>query len=227
MRIDQQTHQLGNGEHRMGVVQMHRHLLRQPPKMRVRALIAADQILHRCGDKEVFLAQTQFAAGLRGVVRIQQARYVFRGVLRFHRAAIIALVERGQVEFIGRPRRPEAQRVGRGRGKTGDHGVVRHGVHVFRVDPFGPVAMTYRTAAEMDHIVHFRARKLPRIARAQPVIGRFDLIAVHDGLPEHAVFVADAIAEAGNADGRHGVEETRGKAAEATVTEGRIRLQVF
>ena len=87
-------------------------------------------------------------------------------------------------------------------------------------------ATLHRAAAEVHHVLDLGPRKLPRIARAQPVVRRFDLLAVDDLLTEHAVFVADAVAEARNAERRHRIEKAGREPAEAAVAERGVRLDI-
>jgi hypothetical protein len=56
------------------------------------------------------------------------------------------------------------------------------------------------------------------------MVGHLDLMAVYDPLREHPVFVADAVAESGQAESRHRIEEAGGKPAEAAVAERRLRF---
>ena len=51
-----------------------------------------------------------------------------------------------------------------------------------------------------------------------------DLAAVHDVLGEHAVFVADAVAERGQVQRGHRIEEAGGQPAEAAVAQGGVEL---
>ena len=53
----------------------------------------------------------------------------------------------------------------------------------------------------------------------------FDLAAVVDALREHAVLVADAVAEAGQPQRRHRIEKAGGEPAEAAVAQRRIRFE--
>ena len=94
------------------------------------------------------------------------------------------------------------------------------------IDPFDVVAALYRAAAEVNQILDLGARKFPRITRAQPVVRRFHLLAVDDLLAEHAVLVANAVAEAGDAERRHRIEEAGCQTAKAAVAERRVRLHL-
>ena len=67
-------------------------------------------------------------------------------------------------------------------------------------------------------------RHFPRVGPGEPVVGLFVLPAVADGLPENAVFVAQAVAHAGNAERRHRIEETRRQPAQSAVAETGVRL---
>src|ERR1035441_5037284 len=58
----------------------------------------------------------------------------------------------------------------------------------------------------------------------EPVVGLFGLPAVADALPENAVVVTQAIAHAGNAEGRHRIEKTRRQPAQAAVAEAGVWL---
>jgi len=53
-----------------------------------------------------------------------------------------------------------------------------------------------------------------------------DLPAVDDGLAEHAVVVADAVAIAGDAQRGHAVEKARGQPPQTAVAQRGIRLQI-
>ena len=59
--IEQQAHQLGDGQHRVGVVKVDADLGGKLVKGAVLAQVAAQQVLHAGADKEILLMQTQFA----------------------------------------------------------------------------------------------------------------------------------------------------------------------
>lgn len=56
--VKQQAHKLGNGESRVGVVDMDSHLVAEIVERAVLAQVAVDDILNGCGDEEILLAQT-------------------------------------------------------------------------------------------------------------------------------------------------------------------------
>ena len=96
------------------------------------------------------------------------------------------------------------------------------------VHPFGGavVLAVFHMAAEAHAVGHLGPLELPGVAMREPVVGHLHLLAAHDGLAEHAVFIPDAVAEAGHAQRGHGVEETCGQPAQAAVAQGRIGLDV-
>ena len=67
--IDQDAHQLGDRDARMGVVELDRRAHRQEMQVAVGAQMPLHQVLQRGGDEEIFLPQPQFAAGRRVVAR--------------------------------------------------------------------------------------------------------------------------------------------------------------
>ena len=97
VQIDQDAHQLGDGEARMGIVELHRGLLRQSAQLAFGGEMPLDQILQRRCDEEIFLAQPQFAPGRAFVVGIQELADRLGAGLLGAGAEIIAGVE--DVEF--------------------------------------------------------------------------------------------------------------------------------
>ncbi len=125
---------------------------------------------------------------------------------------------------------PQAQGVDAGPAPAHHRGVVGHCAHRFRRPPDLPgvarlVGHGVDTAAKADGVDHLGALELPGVAEIQPVLGLLLLPAIDDGLAEQAVFVADAVAVAGDAQGRHAFHEARRQAPQATVAQGRIGLQ--
>ena len=75
---------------------------------------------------------------------------------------------------------------------------------------------------EIDTIGHFRPLEFPRVPRNQPFLRLLHLDAVFNPLSEQAVRIANAIAVAGNAESRHGIEKTGRQPSKSTIAEGRI-----
>ncbi|MCY1447658.1 hypothetical protein D9M71_642880 [compost metagenome] len=68
--VDEQAHQLGDGDRGVGIVELDRRLLRQVEQAVVHVQVPAQQVLQRGGNEEVFLAQAQLLAGLGAVSRV-------------------------------------------------------------------------------------------------------------------------------------------------------------
>ena len=224
MHVEQQTHQFRHGNGRMGIVQMHRDLVRQLLEVDVLAHVARQDVLHRRAGEEELLTQPQFAALIAGIVGVEHTRDVFREILGAHRAHVIALIEQRKVERLGGLGMPQAQRTDGACAMAGHDDVVGHRQHHLGVDPMGAVFVASYPAAEADFIGGVGAREFPRVPELQPVVGLLDLITVQDTLREHAVVVADAVADARQAERRHGIQEARREASQTTVTERRIGL---
>ena len=221
--VHQDAHQLGHGDGRVGVVQVDGHLIGQLGEVLVVVQVAADDVLQRGADEEVLLAQTQLAALVAGIIRIQHARDVFRLVLAGHGLHVVALREQGQVQALGGAGMPQPHGVdGLGVIAGHDH-VVSRGHDLLGLVPEGTaLGVVLDPATELDGEGDLRTGEFPRVAQLEPVIGLLDLVTVVDRLGEHAVVVADAVAEAGQTGGGHRIQEAGSQAAQAAVAQTRI-----
>ena len=226
MFIKQQAHQLGDRQHRMGVVQVDADLGRQVAEVLMGLAVAAQQILHAGADEEIFLVQAQLAPGGRGVVRVQHTADILRVVFALHSRKIIAPVESAEIDFVGGLGRPQAQGVGGLRVVAGDDGVVGHGLYLIGADPLVKPFFFHHVTAELHPVHHFGAGKFPWVALRQPIVGNLDLPSVHNGLAEHAVVVADTVTKARDIQRSHGVQKTGRQPPQAAVAQSRIRLQL-
>ena len=179
--------------------------------------------------KKYSCLQPQFLPGRRRVARIEDLGDRL-GPHRFgKRADIVAGVESFELQRVGRPRRPQAQRVDMPAAPADDRRIVGDrfdrlgrmpdvaGALVVALNHFDP-------AAEADRVIVFGTDEFPWIAVDQPVLRRFLLPAAADDLAEQAVVVADAVAVRGDGQRRHAVHETRGEAAEAAIAQRRVGL---
>ncbi|OIQ83854.1 hypothetical protein GALL_343470 [mine drainage metagenome] len=222
--VDQLMHHFRHGDGRVGIVELDANLLRQQLPVLMPGEEPMQYVLDRCGDEEILLAQPQFAPVHRSVVGVQYLGEVLGGVLFFHGAHVVAGIERVQVEFARRLGRPQAQVVDGIGLVAGDRHVVGHrhhgvAVHPAVLDAAVLVGELHHVAIELDRIEALRALEFPGIAVAQPVVRAFDLLPVFDALLEHAVFVTDAVAHAGQIEGRHRIQEAGRQAAQAAVAE--------
>ena len=179
--------------------------------------------------KKYSCLQPQFLAGRSRVAGVENLGDRL-GPDRFgKRADIVAGVEGFELERVGRPRRPQAQRVDMPAAPADDRRIVGDrfdclcgmpdvvGALVVALDHFDP-------AAEADRVIVFGTDEFPWIAVDEPVLRRFLLPAAADDLAEQAVVVADAVAVRGDGQRRHAVHETGGEAAEAAIAERRVGL---
>ena len=134
VQVDEDAHQLRDGDRRMGVVELDRGVVAERADVAVLLDVAADEVEQRGGGEEIFLPQAQFLAGRRRVARIEHLRDRLGAHRVGERADVVAGVEGVELERIGRARRPQAQRVDVLAAPADDRRVVAD-----RLDGFGRV----------------------------------------------------------------------------------------
>ena len=232
VHVDQEPHQLGDRDRRMGVVELDRELVGEVGQILVGVEMAPDDVLQRGGGEEVFLPQAQFLASLVRVGRIEDAGDRL-GLVGFDQGAdVIAGIEGVEQDRVERLGAPQAQRVHAASAPADDRRVVGDGENALGRAPDLPGRAAGLLdggdlAAEADLVGKFAALELPGIAMGEPGFGQLHLGAVGDFLAEEAVDVADAVAEAGNVGGGHRLHEAGGEAAEAAIAERGVGLQQF
>ena len=229
VEVDEDAHQFGDPDRRMSVVELDGGVLAERAHVAPLLDVAANEIEQRRRSEEIFLPEPQFLAGRRRVAWVENLGDRFRPHGFGKRADVIAGVEGFELERVGRPRRPQAQRIDVPAAPADDRRVVGDrfdrlggmpdvvGALVVALDHFDPTA-------EADGVVVFGADEFPRIAVDEPVLGGFLLPAAADDLPEQAVVVADAIAMRGDGERRHAVHEAGGETPEAAVAERGVGL---
>jgi hypothetical protein len=174
------------------------------------------------------LTQPQLAARRALVIRVEELADRFGAGLFRAGAEIVAGIEHVELERVGRPRRPQPQRIDVLAAPAHDRGVVGDGLHGFRRIPDRAVAAflfdVFDAAAEMHVVDHLRPLEFPGVAEAQPFVGIFVLPALRDDLAEQAEIVADAIADGGNGQRRHALHEARRKPSKTAIAKGSVRL---
>ena len=225
--IDQEPHELGDGDCRMRIVQLRRELLMKALERHVLRARDAEHVLDRAGDEEVLLLETQLLAAQLFVIRIEHLAQVLRGDFLIHGAVIVAAVEGGEVERLGRLRAPQAQGV-RGVGAIAQdervvgnpmHDLVRNPSHA---RPLVLVDVVLGGAAEFNVHGPLGPRQLPGVAESQPFVGFLDLPAVDDLLLEDPELVANAVPERGNLERCHRIDEARRQSTETAAPEPRL-----
>ena len=106
MHVDQQAHQFGDADRRMGVVELDGDLIAKFSDIAALLHMAVDQVLQRGGGEEIFLAQPQLLPRRRGIAGIEHLGDRLRAHLIGLRADVIAGVEHVEPQRVRRARRP-------------------------------------------------------------------------------------------------------------------------
>ena len=91
--IQKDPHQLSDCNGRMGIIHLEGCLLIELPDIGMRSLIVIDRILHRRGNEEILLLQTQLLACIVVIVRIQDLDDISCQVLLLDSLLVITLVK--------------------------------------------------------------------------------------------------------------------------------------
>ena len=133
--VNQQTHQLRDRQHRMGVVEVDSNFICQVVIGLIQLVMAKKNILHRRRNEEIFLTQAQLAPGVGRVVRIQYPGDVFGMVFIFYRREVISLIKFTEVNLAAGLGAPQAQGVGGIGFITRDNLIVGHRDDLFGFQP--------------------------------------------------------------------------------------------
>ena len=186
--IQQDAHQLGNGQGGVGVVDVDGGVVRQVVQGAELLEVAAHDVLHRGGDQEILLRQPQGFALPVIIGGVEHLGDDLGHGLLLHGAHILTLVEQGHVHARGggapQPQGGHAaailardhQVVGLGDDDVGV--VVHHVVEAVVVPPFPDIA-----------VGQFGPGQQPAFPAGEPEIGQLGLPAVHQLLAENAVFI--------------------------------------
>ena len=224
MVIEQQSHQLGHGDRRMGVIELHGPVTRKVLNGDAAALQVGEHVLQRAAHKEVLLHQPQAAATVGAVVGIQHLREGFTAHLGFNGAMKIAAVEGMEIKRFGGLGPPQPQPaaavdpIPRHRHIVGDalHHLGRHPAHpvaaLLVVPGLGAPAEAHALGlGGMD--------QLPGPAPLEPFVGDLDLPAAFDQLVKDAELVANAVAGGGNLQRRQRFAVAGRQATQAAIAE--------
>jgi len=222
--VHQQSHELGHGDGRMCVIELHGELLVEALRRNLLHATDAQHVLQGSTHEEVLLFEAQLLAPRLLVVRVQHLGQVLAGHLLIDRAVVVAAVECAEVEGLRRLGLPQAQRV-RGVHVVAEDGrVVRDGVDQSPRHPARALAMLFvvphlGVPAELHCHAPFGARDLPRVAPAQPLVGLLHLPAVDDLLLENAELVTDAVAQCGHFERSQRIDEAGREPPETAVAK--------
>ena len=224
--VEEDPHQLGDGQRGVGVVELDRDLVGEGLPVVAAGAEPPDDVGERAADQEVLLREPQPLAGPGGVVGVEDAGQVLGRDLLVHGAEEVAAAELGEVEGVGRRRPPEPQRVDRLAAVADDRPVVGHPAEDGRAvgdEGRGPAVGLDRAVDADVHRLR-GAVDLPRVGPAEPVVGALDLAAALDLLAEDPVLVPQAVPDRRDREGGHRVDEAGGEPAEAAVAEPGVGL---
>ncbi len=224
--VQQEPHELGNGNRGVRVVELDSDFLGQRVPIVVVATKPADEVREGTGDQEIFLHETQTLPPGGRVIRIEYAGQARRLERLRDRTDELAVAEFLEIKIVRGTGSPEAQRVDRPASVTHDRPIVGYADEVRRLahDRSQVSAADLIGAIEPDCHFLVRPGHLPRVLAAQPVVGLFLLPAIPENLPEHAVLVAQSITHGRQLQRRHGFEKTGGQASESAVTQSGVRF---
>ena len=231
--VDEQPHELGDGQHRVGVVELDDDLVRERLPVAVAEPEPADDVPQRAADQEILLLEPQFPAGLGAVAGIQHLGEVLRAHLRLDRLGVPAGVEQAQVErLMAGPGAPQPEDVDRLGAVARDQHVAGLAPHHLRWQPAGPqpalvVVRRLGVAVEPDDLEVIRSGELPRVAVEGPVVGKLDLMAILEGLLEDPELIPDAVPHRRHVQGGQRVEQAGGQTAQAPVPQPGLHIQLL
>ena len=208
----------------MGVVELHGESLVESIDARLGDALQPDHVLERAGHEEVLLGEAQLLARIGVIVGVEDLGDRLGGHLVVHGPEIVAGVERREIERFRGFRLPEPQQIRRGDTVAGDGRVVGHALDDARGYPPDPlpsllVPVMLGVPAELDVEGDLRARNLPGVAQAQPLVRHLHLPAVPDLLVEDAELVADAVPDGRHLQGGKRIHETGRQSPQAAVAE--------
>mmetsp|Transcript_14674 Transcript_14674/g.37135 ORF Transcript_14674/g.37135 Transcript_14674/m.37135 type:complete len:293 (-) Transcript_14674:379-1257(-) len=142
--VDEQAHELGNGNRRVRLVQLNRHLVRQVEEGSGALLEPPQDVLERGRDVKVLLPQTQLLP--RGVVvaRVEHTGQWLRPLLLLDGGIVLAVVEAPQVKLAARLALPKPQVVRVPRVESRDGNVVPQRQHILAPLPHNLLLLPLR-----------------------------------------------------------------------------------
>src|SRR5580704_16601491 len=175
MLIHQSAHELDHSQRGMCIVELNGVVAADLVDAMPRRAVAPEYIAHRAGNEEVFLDETQLAACLGRVRRIEHLRHGFHGYLPLHRAQIVAVIEDCHVEFGRRTRRVEPEKIDAASAITHDWNVRRYAYQSIPIEPMrivlaGLVEIALDPAIDWNHRTLLAPFDVPGSAMHRPVI---------------------------------------------------------
>ena len=230
--VDQQAHELGYRQHRVGVVELDDDLVRERLPVAVTEPEPADDVPQRAGNQEILLLQPQLPAGLGTVARVEHLGEVLRAHLRLDGLRVAACVEQAQVEGLpAGPGAPQPQDVDGLGAVARDQHVAGLAAHHLPRHPAGPqpalvVVHGLGVPVKPDDLEVIGSGELPRVAVEGPVVGKLDLMAILEGLLEDPELIPDAVAHRRQVQGGQRIQQAGGQPAQAPVPQPGLYVEI-
>ncbi len=227
--VDEQAHELGDGDDRVGVVELEDDLLGEFAQVEALGQGPVEVVPQRTGDEKVLLLQAQLPPLGSRVLRVEHLGDVLGEGLGAHGLGVVAGVEDREVERPGRLGAPQPQGVDDAVAVAGNHVVVRDSQHIPGWHPLAAgharlIDDVLDPATEVDAHGPLGVGELPWRPEGQPVVRDLGLASVDKGLPEDPVLVADPVTDAADVHRGQRVDEARCETAQSAVAQPRLDL---
>ena len=208
----------------MGIVDMQDVLVREVFECAVLGLVLCTDVLQGCGNQEILLLETQ---GLTLAVVILRIEDHGDGLCQCMLLQCLQILTGGEQLHVQCDRTlclPQTQTRDVVGAVAGDRHIIRNcqnrRVIVVVDDQLAVIVeVGVNCAADLDLAGLIHCRNLPNLAGRQPGIRQLDLLAFYDLLLENAVLVADGVAGAAYAVGRHAVHVAGSQTAKTAVAQ--------
>ncbi len=228
--IHQHSHQFGNGDSGVSIVELDSDLGREIAEVTLMyPLVAAHDVLDGAGAEKVLLDQTQLFTGIGLIVRIEHLGDGFGLCFLCLGVNVTTGVEHVPVKKLGGSGFPQTQDVDGTAAKTDYRDIPRHPFDLAtRVPHLLQTAVITEDgldiAIEGDFLYRLRTADLPRVAVFTPGVWTLNLAAILDLLTEQTVFVVDTVAHCRVVQGCQRVDEAGCQTTQATIAERHIGL---
>lgn len=190
--------------------------------------ILSDDIVKGGRAEEILLLESQFFAGVCGIVGVEDTGDVFGILPRIYSTIVITHVELVEIKVSFRPRSPQSQIVAVVSVEARNGGVVGHGDDSRAILPVSSLGITIpvsiRLTIEPNLIGDILPLDLPGVALSEPKIRNLNLISIYEGLSEDTVLISNTIAPSWNLKGGERIEEACSESSKTTIAEGGIIL---
>ena len=229
--VDQQAHQLGHGDGRVGVVELNGPVVGEVLNGQSTVVEAPQHVLQRAADEKVLLLQAQTPAFVGPVVGIQHLGERLAAHLFLNSAVVIADVEGIEVEAFGGIGTPQPQPVADVDPIAQHRHVMGDADGVFSRDPARAVValvidVALGAATEAHEAGLIGLGQFPGPATLEPLVGDLHLPAIADQLVEDAELITDPVTGGRDLQAGQRLHITSSQTAEPAVAQPRFFLHI-